>query len=108
MIWLLKQFHNAVIEKLGDIDAEEFMRFLKLVDLYARVETLRFLLILLSHARRNGLDIETMENIIGDLISDFDSEIDYEIITMPIFEHYYKLVKEKEEKEEVGSKPAGA
>ena len=108
MIWLLKQFHNAVLEKLGDIDAEEFMRFLKLVDLYARVETLRFLLILLSRARKNGLDIKSLENIIVDMIGDFDNEIDCEIIAMPFFEYYYKLVKEKEEKEEVGSKPAGA
>lgn len=101
MIWLLKEYHEAILNKLGDVDAEEFMRFLKLVDLYARLETLRVVLHIIGQAKKKGISLERLEYIIGDMISDFDSEIEAELLNIPIFEHYYRQVKESSNKKEV-------
>ena len=114
MMWLLKEFHDPIISE-SDIEASEFTRFLKFVDLNARLEMCRLFIIMIETAKRNNVDYDKLFHAISDMASDLEQDLTAELLTSPIFNRYIKYIEEcSREKqdihavEKVGSKPAGA
>lgn len=102
LFWALRD----VIKEVKDLpELHGFIDFMTKIELLVKTETLKQVLYLIRLVKNSKRGLELLEHTISDLLTDYQSEIDYLILVEPIYHYIYerleRIAKEENDRREI-------